>query len=145
MQELSTSLGWPIKGTCPDVCCMYIYVCIDCHAEALEGCPWDEWHPKLPSLQCNWRSETSSIPMYILTVKPKWGILWDWRDVHGMNHIPNYLGCNLISCNSIKKRYTNSKLPWLQLRKRSKFHSRFGGYLDPQLIKRKEGQMKKAV
>jgi hypothetical protein len=65
--------------------------------------------------------------------------------VHGMNHIPNYLGCNLISCNSIKKRYTNSKLPWLQLRKRSKFHSRFGGYLDPQLIKRKEGQMIKVV
>jgi hypothetical protein len=37
------------------------------------------------------------------------------------------------------------KLPWLQLRKRSKFHSKFGGHLDPQLIKRKEGQMKKGV
>lgn len=83
--------------------------------------------------------------MYILTVKPKWGILWDRRDVRGMNDIPNYLGCNLISCNSIKKRNTNSKLPCLQLRKRSKFHSKFGGHLDPQLIKRKEGQMIKAV
>jgi hypothetical protein len=57
-----------------------------------------------------------------------------------MNDIPNYLDCN-----SIKKRNINSKLPWLQLRKRSKFHSKFGGHLDPQLIKRKEGQMKKGV
>jgi hypothetical protein len=33
----------------------------------------------------------------------------------------------------------------LQLRKRSKSHSKFGGHLDPQPIKRKEGQMKKGV
>ncbi len=144
-QELSPSLGWPVRWTCPDVCYMYIYVYIDCQAEALEGCLWDEWHPKLPWLQFNWRSETISIPMYILKVKAKWGFLLDWRDVHRMNDIPNYLGCNLISCNSIKKRSTNSKLSWLQLRKRSNFHSKFGGHLDPQLIKRKEGQMKKGV
>ncbi len=145
-QELSPSLGWPITWTCPDLCCTYIYVYINCQAEALVGgCLRDEWHPKLPWLQFNWRSVTSSIPMYILTVKPKSGILWDWRDVHGMNVIPNYLGCNSSSCNSIKKRNTNSKLPWLQLRKRSKFHAKFVGHLDPQLIKRKEGQMKKGV
>jgi hypothetical protein len=41
-QELSPSLGWPIKWARPDVCCMYIYVYIDCQAEALEGRPWDE-------------------------------------------------------------------------------------------------------